>query len=125
MPETTQKVGVVTVEEWRAEAARLFGPDPMGWRFVCPVCGHVASVQDWKDAGAPEGEAAFSCVGRWLDQDVRAAFLVDSGPDVESPCDYTGGGLFRLNPVKVLGEDGEEHATFAFAEPEEASDGGH
>lgn len=54
-------------EAWRDAAVALFGENPMQWRFVCPSCGHVASVQDWKDAGATEGEVAFSCVGRHVD----------------------------------------------------------
>ena len=49
-----------TFEEWNAEGARRFGADQMKWRFVCPACGHVAAVQDWKDAGAPVEAAAFS-----------------------------------------------------------------
>lgn len=34
----------LTKSEWEAEAERRFGPDANGWRFVCPACGHVASV---------------------------------------------------------------------------------
>lgn len=52
--------------QWFADGTALFGPDPMNWKFVCPVCKHVATARDWKDAGAPEGAVAFSCVGRWL-----------------------------------------------------------
>lgn len=37
-----------SVEEWKAEATRRFGPDMLKWRFRCPMCGHVASVQDFK-----------------------------------------------------------------------------
>ena len=73
----------------------------MKWRFVCPSCGHVASVKDWKDAGASEGEVAFSCVGRHLNADDAKTFKHDGGP-----CQYAGGGLFGLNPVTVIHEDG-------------------
>ena len=101
----------MTVTEWRAEAVRRFGPDPMNWRFICPVCQHVASVSDWKNAGATEGEAAFSCVGRRTGG--RQAFE-EKGV---GPCNYAGGGLFRLNPQPVINEDGKTHHVFAF-EPE-------
>jgi predicted RNA-binding Zn-ribbon protein involved in translation (DUF1610 family) len=94
----------MTREEWEAEGSALFGPDRMAWRFVCPVCGHVTATRDWKDAGAPETAAAFSCVGRWLDGS-RSAFE-GKGP---GPCDYSGGGLFRLNPLCVDG-----HRVFDF-----------
>lgn len=98
----------MTKSEWEAEGRRRFGDDVMGWRFVCPSCGHVASVQDWKDAGAAQGEVAFSCVGRHLPD---AGHLGTARP----PCNYAGGGLFRLNPVTIIEDDGGEHRVFAFA----------
>lgn len=101
-------------EEWLQEARDRFGPDPMKWRFVCPSCGHVASIQDWKDAGAAEGEVAFSCVGRHAKASqaaADAAFRRSGGP-----CNYTGGGLFKLNPVAVdFGEGNGPRMTFEFA----------
>jgi hypothetical protein len=96
----------VIYDEWYAKGKELFGDDTMQWRFVCPACGHVASAQDWKDAGAPEAVVAFCCVGRYL-PNPKEAFSGDGGP-----CSYTGGGLFRLNPIDVDGRP-----TFAFAEP--------
>lgn len=100
-----------THQEWMAEAARRFGPDPLGWTFVCPVCGHVATVGDWKSAGASEGAVAFSCVGR----NTGAGSAMDGQP---GPCNYAGGGLFRLNPVTVTTEDGAENQVFDFAPAE-------
>lgn len=47
----------MTRDEWSAEGRKRFGDDQMQWRFVCPACGHVASVQDYKDAGAPVNNA--------------------------------------------------------------------
>ncbi|MEW6573152.1 MAG: VVA0879 family protein, partial [Bacillota bacterium] len=88
----------MTREEWYAEGRRRFGDDVMKWKFVCPACGHVASVQDYKDAGAPEGAVAFSCIGRYL-PNAKQAF----DPEGPGPCNYTGGGLFRLNPVRIDG----------------------
>ncbi len=95
----------ITAEKWHKQGESLFGPDEMKWRFVCPACGHVASVQDYKDAAAPQGAVGFSCIGRFL-PDPREAF--GSGP---GPCNYAGGGLIRLNPVDVDG-----HRMFAFAD---------
>ena len=98
-----------THEEWVAEATRRFGSDAMKWKFVCPSCGHVSSVQDWKDAGAEEGAVAYSCVGRFLTGPVKDAFSRSGGP-----CNYAGGGLFRINPVTVrMGMS--EHYVFDFA----------
>ena len=102
----------MTREQWLAEATSRFGEDMMRWRFVCPCCGHVAAVQDWKDAGAPEGAVAFSCVGRWTSDEARGAFEGEG----QGPCNYAGGGLFKLNPVVVVASDGSEHDVFDFAE---------
>lgn len=100
-----------TREEWLAEAEKRFGADPLKWRFVCPSCKCVASVQDWKDGGASEGEVAFSCVGRRKDGDDSNTFRGNG-----QRCTYAGGGLFRLNPIKVTLPDGGVREAFAFAE---------
>jgi len=101
----------MTYEQWKAEAIRRFGEDPMAWRFRCPVCGHEASVRDYRDAGASEGAVGFSCIGRWVEGSRSALRGSGSGP-----CDYAGGGLFRLNPVTVT-KDGKPFDTFRFAGP--------
>jgi hypothetical protein len=108
----------MTHTEWLAEAKRRFGDDPMAWKFVCPSCGHVASVKDWKDAGAPEGAVAFSCVGRYIGDDVDDKIARDKAfRNSGGPCNYAGGGLFRLNPVAVDFEEGKEPMqVFAFAD---------
>ena len=111
----------MTYDEWMAEGTRLFGPDQQTWRFVCPVCKHVATPADWKAAGASEGAIGFSCVGRW-GPNPRDAFERGKKP---GPCNYAGGGLFRLNPVTVTAPDGSEHQMFAFEEPAPAQAQAH
>lgn len=69
------------------------------------MCKHVASVRDYQKAGAPEDCVAFSCIGRWLEGSLQA--FEESGL---GPCNYAGGGLFRLNPVEII--DGEHTAHF-------------
>lgn len=103
-----EKLVFESIEEWRAEAVRLFGDNPMEWRFVCPSCGHVASIQDWKDAGATSGEAAYSCVGRRLEGSKQMG-------EKPGPCNYAGGGLISLNPVIIKFKGGESSRVFAFA----------
>lgn len=104
------KIIEMTREEWLAEGKRRFGPDPMKWAFKCPSCGHVATVQQYKDAGATEGMIAFSCIGRALGSEKEL------GDDTGGPCNYAGGGLFRLNPVRVTLDDGTVQEAFEFAE---------
>ena len=97
-----------SVDEWHKEAIGRFGDDRMKWKFVCPSCGHVAAVADWKAAGATDGEVAFSCVGRHI----PGSKTLGQKP---GPCNYAGGGLFRLNPVEV--RDGDKtHRIFDFAD---------
>lgn len=122
MPATMQ--AQMTHAEWLAEGERRFGPDQMQWRFVCPVCGHVASIDDWKNAGSTENDVAFSCVGRWAGLRRDALGLnpeaIASGelPPAEGPgpCNYTAGGLFQLCPIQIVTPAGEQRPAFAFAE---------
>lgn len=100
----------MTRDEWMQEGRRRFGDDVMNWRFVCPACGHVAAAKDWKDAGAPEGAVAFSCVGRYAGCQ-REAF--GKGAKEKGPCNYAGGGLFAINPVEV-NDAGVVTRVFAF-----------
>ena len=105
---------VMERDDWRALGIKLFGKDVKLWRFVCPSCGHVQTIQDFLDAKieAPETKVFFSCIGRWINTE-----KVDmcSG---KSPCNYTAGGLFNLcerdvkdendKPVHVFLFDGEQ-----------------
>lgn len=99
------------IDEWREEAIRRFGVVENNWRFVCPSCGHVASIRGWKDAGATDGQVAFSCIGRNLPGKPSEML---SG-DIERPCNYAGGGLIGLNPIQIKGL---QNNVFAFADPE-------
>ena len=99
-----------THEAWLAEAVRRFGPDKMAWTFVCPSCGCVWSVQDWKNAGAKESAVASSCVGRSLEASR------DIGNDDGQPCNYANFGLFCLDPVSVVLPSGKERTAFGFLE---------
>jgi len=106
-----------TYEQWLSDAKARFGDNAMDWRFECPVCHHVASVKDWRDAKAPEGAVAFSCVGAYTNAPARKAF--EEGGT--GPCNYAGGGLFKLNPVTVTGGPGGDHTVFEFASAEATS----
>lgn len=98
----------MTHAEWDAEAKRRFGDNMKKWRFVCPCCGYVASIDDWASVGAFNA-LAFSCVGRWVGAQ-RDAFGKGKGP-----CNYAGGGLLGLNPVRVTFADGTHQDVFDFA----------
>jgi len=105
----------LTLAEFIAEGERLFGPDRMKWRWRCPVCKHVATTAEYKAAGAPEGAVGFACIGRYV-----GAKRTMSQPGEPGPCDYTGGGLFKLNPVHITDHPG--YAFFEFAPYEEGEE---
>jgi hypothetical protein len=105
----------MTEKEWHAEGERRFGKDYTNWKFECPVCKHVASGQDFKDAEVDPNSMYQECIGRHTGAERDA--LTETG---EGPCNYAGYGLFRFSPVRVVREDGSEGHAFAFAEPEPA-----
>ena len=78
---------VCTHEEWLAEGKRLFGEDFTKWRFKCPKCGHVATGQDFKDAGLKPDIMYSCCIGRFK-------------PGVG--CDWAAYGLFDICTVHVM-----------------------
>lgn len=105
-----------TKDEWFAEGTRRFGNDFGEWRFVCPACGHVQAVKDfkpYKDQGAKPDSARTVCIGRFSGSTKNAG--LDGTGKAKGPCNYTCGGLFNLNPVKIKTEQGEL-TSFEFAE---------
>jgi len=107
------KTRKMTLEEWLAEGRRRFGPDSMNWKFVCPMCGHIQSVTDFKqyqDRGATPDSARHECIGRYMDE-CKDAFSEDG----KGPCNYAGYGLFKFSPIIVVA-DGNECLCFDFAD---------
>lgn len=95
--------------EWKEEAKKRYGDNSLDWKFRCPSCNNAFSVQDWKDAGAEQGEVAFSCVGR------NKSHPKEMGDKTGDYCNYAGGGLFRINPVHIIMEEGTRE-NFDFAD---------
>ena len=93
---------------WLAEGKLRFGGDLMDFTFVCPVCQYEQSARECIEAGMESGAIGFSCIGRWLPPE-----QIKKGPP--GPCHYAGGGLFKLNPIRVRMPDGTELPMFAFA----------
>ena len=107
--------GGTTREEWRSEGARLFGESTRAWRFVCPSCGHHQTISDMFEAEMPSSAIAFSCVGRWREDDGDTPVVGMNEPDQGLGCNYAGGGLFQINPRLIVLQDGVEHHIFDFA----------
>ncbi len=122
----------MTRDEWLAEAVKRFGKNAKKWRFVCPVCKTEQGIEDFLEhTELSEDEIAnviaFSCIGRWAkggcDHQGLSTKPVEKSASAKPAigCDYAGGGLFRLNPVKVEWQ-GKVHGTFAFAEAKGSSE---
>lgn len=104
-----QQITVMTKEDWQALGTQLFGPNMMEWRFVCPACGNIASVEDfasYKEQGANPNSATCECIGRY---DGHEAVVMGTA----KPCNYAGYGLIDLCPVRVMDGD-KEIKCFAF-----------
>lgn len=101
----------LTFEEWNVEGTKRFGKNKLDWKFQCPSCGYVASVNDYKSAGAPEGAVGYSCIGRYGKFDRVGQMLTG-----QAPCNYAGGGFIPINPWLVTDMDGKKHQLFAFAD---------
>lgn len=103
----------ISHEDWLQEAEKRYGKSLRQIRFICPVCKHVQSGQDFLDRGMTPEEAAarvgFSCIGRWMDGCQDAFTEKGSGP-----CNYTNGGLIRLGPVRVDEVEGSTEPLFVF-----------
>lgn len=105
-----------STEDWRAEGERRFGKNLMKWKFRCPMCGHVAAVQEFDDLGVkdPFNSAYQECLGRYMGK--------GSPKEGEhSGCNWTANG-FRGIPkggtYVFTGEDTGAHI-FDFAEKNE------
>lgn len=105
------------VAEWRKKGTKLFGKDTKKWRFVCPICETVSSVQDFIDTGVTEDQAYSSaiqeCIGRHIQgsQEAIGKSKVIKG----NPRNYAAYGFFKINLVPVEDVDGEVIKIFDFA----------
>lgn len=110
----------MTQQELNDELVRRFGPDPAAWAFVCPSCGDVATVTDFREALAAAGRAdepasdhiGQVCIGR-----IAGALKIDQpkGGYKGRGCDWCAFGLFR-GPMFVVLPDGREVASFRIAD---------
>ena len=103
---------IMTIQEWRGEGTRRFGKDYMDWKFECPMCGHIASIRDFKEAGAKGPNCACQeCLGRYTGKGAPKA-------GDASGCNWAAYGLFGIPDGKgiiVLDEEGIGTECFAFA----------
>lgn len=105
------KYKIMEKEEWLKEGKKRFGEDFMKWRFRCPMCGHIASVKEFIEAGADDPNCAYQeCIGRYKDApvtgDTRQCFWTAYGID----------GLLNGKGIIVIEDDGKGTKCFDFAD---------
>lgn len=107
-----EKHKTMTQQEWMEEGKKRFGEDYMDWKFVCPMCGHVASIREFKEAGADSPNSAYQeCIGRYTGK----------GSPKEgdtSGCNWVAYGLFGIpngKGITVIADDENGTECFEFA----------
>jgi hypothetical protein len=112
---------IIKHEDWLKTAESIWGRKVGDWKFQCPACGNVASVQEHvrvavekhKDLayarGAALERAPSSCIGRF-----DGHMHVDMGTG--QPCNYTNGGLICFAKALVE-QDNKQTPVFLFYDP--------
>lgn len=103
----------MTLTEWETLGEQLFGKDRMKWKFVCPGCGNIQSVEEfrkYKDQGAEPSSAYQKCIGRYA----GGKSWMNDPTTKKGPCDYTANGLLNICPLIVVDNEGHEHTVFDF-----------
>ena len=108
-----KKKKAIPVKDWLEEGRHRFGPDPLNWRFQCPVCGRVYTVLEHMEAGSSGPNSAYQeCIGRYLK---AGPFNPKNGN--KNGCDWCAFGLFGTvgKGQLVEAEDGSVVEVFQFA----------
>lgn len=99
---------------------------PNHYAVVCPMCKTVQSMASLILAGADpvkiESVFGFSCVGRFNDAGPWPNDPKKQRRRLESGCDWTLGGLFKIHELEVTNMPGRDtpRPCFALATPEQA-----
>lgn len=116
-------MNTMTQDEFLAEAKRRFGENVREWKFVCPMCGTIQSVQQLLDAvlklgGKKDdvhGYIGFSCIGRFTRQGDAGIAAKNRGEKWDKGCNWTLGGLFQCHTLEVTMPEGGHRPTFELA----------
>jgi hypothetical protein len=108
-----------SLEEWRAEMKRRF-PSRDEVAFVCPACGHIATIKDHIDAGGDWNDAPQACIGR------TTGLGTKNQKDEGNGCNWAAFGLLGTlgKGRKIEMPDGNVVEVFDFAPAKEAASDG-
>jgi len=114
-------IKTMKVDDYFLIAENRFGRDPRKWKFVCPMCNKVQSVQDFlnlkerMDEDTIRGHIGFSCIGTFNGRGTEILFN-DNNEKSKHGCNYTLGGLFQIHTIEIKDNDGKTHPRFELAE---------
>ena len=112
---------VFTQRKWLSEGRKQFGNDIDKWRFKCPHCGRIQTIQDFKANSIRYGFAHvyFCCISRWLNPE-SCGFSCAEKP--KRLVWWGAAETVKRHRVEVLSEKGLRVPVFQFAEAKQASD---
>ncbi len=95
----------MTEDEWNALGLKLFGTETSAWRFKCPRCSNVMSIE--KALALSAEQLARLRSGEWAIESECIGRYIDLG------CNWAAYGLFS-GPFFVVRADGRKTPTFGF-----------
>lgn len=100
-----------TLAEWMNDGKELFGEDYSNWKFKCPACGHISSIQQFKESDADPNDAYQVCIGRVNGKGTK------NQTDLGYGCNWAAYGLFKTigKGRTVVTDEGKEVKVFDFA----------
>lgn len=104
----------LTLEEFHAEAKRLYPEGPRAVAFQCPSCNDIATVGEFVELNAGES-AGQQCIGRDFGPMTRPRKR-NSNKFTDRGCDWAAYGLFRGPWEVVFPAEGDqpEHSVWSF-----------
>lgn len=108
-------MGVITISEndFYKLGEKMFGPDKSKWKFKCPICGHVQSMESVERHYVSEhGRSKFEAVKKYI----YVYYNCEGRTNPSHGCNYSTGGLFKLGKMfEVISEkQGEENKILTF-----------
>lgn len=102
------------IKEWKETGKKLYGDEPINWKWKCPACGHVASAMDFQKLNTDPSRAYQECIGRVNGKGTS------NGEDNGNGCKWTAFGLFKTlgKGINIVTEDGHEVEVFKYANAE-------
>lgn len=89
-------MSIITEDSFYKTGEELFGPDKTKWRFKCPICSHIQSMDSVKNHLIKEyGNEKFEAVK----ENIHVYFNCEGRINPSHGCNYSLGGLFKVGDL--------------------------